>query len=105
MNTKLLMPTLIGLTLSIGTVQAFADSGWHYDEDSDSTIFSYSGSPVTQSTSHSEDGAMQQSGNWYYNESSYNIVYSVEDSRNPSVQTNSSANAIGFDSNLAFLDQ
>ena len=105
MNTKFLMPTLIGLTLSIGTVQAFADSGWRYDEDSDSVIQSYNGRPVTHPASHSENGAVQQSGTWYYDESSDNIVYNVNGSRSHSVQTTPSTDATEFDSNLAYLDQ
>ena len=105
MSTKFWMPILIATALSIGTVQAFADSGWHYDEDSDAIIFSYNGSPVAHSTSHSEDGAVQQSGTWIYNESCDNIVYNVEGSRRHYVLTNPSTNAMGYDTNLAFLDQ
>ena len=105
MNTKFLMPTLIGLTLSIGTVQAFADSGWRYDEDSDSVIYSYNMRSVTHPASHSENGAVPQSGTWYYDESSDNIVYNVDGSRSHFVQTNPSTDATEFDSNLAYLDQ
>ena len=51
MNTKQWTPVLIVSLLAFGSAQAFADSGWHYDEDSDTVIFSYNGSPVTSSTS------------------------------------------------------
>jgi hypothetical protein len=70
MHTKLLMPTLIGLTLSISTVQASADGGWYYDEDSDTVIHRYDGSAVTHPPSHSNNEVVQHSGNWYYDESS-----------------------------------
>jgi hypothetical protein len=99
------MPTLIGLTLSIGTVQAFADSGWDYDEDSDSIIFSYDGNPVSHSASLAEDGAVHQSGAWYYSEGRDSIVYNVDGSRSHYIQTRPSTGAVAFDSTLAFLDQ
>ncbi|HYQ71149.1 MAG TPA: hypothetical protein VET88_04370 [Gammaproteobacteria bacterium] len=105
MNTKFWMPTLTAIALSIGTVQAVADSGWRYDEDSDTIIYSYGGSPVTHSTSLSYDGAVQQSGTWYYSESIDNIVYHVEGNRSHHVRSDSSTDTIGFDSNLTFLDK
>lgn len=105
MNTKIIMPTLIGLTLSISTVQAFADGGWYYDEDSDTVIHSYHGSAATSPSSNSNNAAVQHSGTWYYDESSDNIVYNVNGSRYHAVQTTPSTDAIGFDTNLAYLDQ
>jgi hypothetical protein len=98
------MPTLIGLTLSISTVPAFADSGWYYDEDSDTVIHNFDGSAVTHPSSHSNNAVVQHSGKWYYDESSDNIVYIVNGSRYHAVQTGPSTDAIGFDSNLAYLD-
>lgn len=105
MNTRFLMPALIGLTLSINTIQAFAGSGWSYNEDSDTVIYSYNGSPVTRPDSHSNNAVVQHSGTWYYDESSDNIVYNVSGSRNHADQTTLSTDAFGFDSKLAYLDQ
>ena len=45
MNTKQWTPVLIVSLLAFGSAQAFADSGWHYDEDCDTVIFNHSGSP------------------------------------------------------------
>jgi len=105
MNTKFLMHTLVGLTLSVSTAQAFADGGWYYDEYSDTVIHSYNGSAATSPSSNSKNAVVQHSGTWYYDESSDNIVYNVNGSRYRAVQTNPSTDAIGFDTNLAYLDQ
>ena len=45
MNTKKWTPVLIVSLMAFGSAQAFADSGWHYDEDCDTVIFNHSGSP------------------------------------------------------------
>ena len=65
MNTKLWILTIVSLVLAIGTVEAFADSGWHYDEGNNTIVHSYTGSPVSRSTSPSEE---QHTGTWHYEE-------------------------------------
>ena len=98
------MPALIGLALSICTVQAFADSGWYYDEDSDTVIYSNNQSAVTQPSSLSNNAVVQHSGSWYYDESNDYIVYNVGDSHGHSAQTITLTDTIGPDSNLIYLD-
>jgi len=104
MNTNQWIPVLIALTLAIGSVQAFADSGWYYDEDSDTVIYSYSGGPVTHSTSRSEDEFVEHTGAWYYDEDSDTIVFNSEGSRSNYARTNPSIEATVFDLELVFLD-
>ena len=101
MNIKQWTPVLVALALAIGSVEAFADSGWHYDEGTDTIVYSYSGSPVPRS----EDEPMEQSGPWYYDEGTDTIVLNNMGSRDQYTQASTSTNAFEFDYNLAFLDQ
>ena len=105
MNMNQWTPVLVASILAIGTVQAFADSGWSYDEDSDTIIFSNNGSPESQPVSRSEDETLEQTGAWYYDESSDTIVINSEGSRDQYVRSNPSTDISYFDFNLAFLDQ
>ena len=104
MEIKKWTPALIGLFLATGTVQAFADGGWYYDEDTQTIIYEYSGSPVIQSPSSTEDAVPQHQGYWYHDEASDTIVFNVEGSRAKYIRSNPSGEAV-FDLEFAFLDQ
>lgn len=104
MNTKQWVPVLIAFLLGFSSVQAFAESGWNYDEDSDTVIFNYSGNPSTEPVSRA-DNVAKHSGAWYYDEDSDSIVFIVEGSRSEYARINPSTDTLGSDSNLAFLDQ
>ena len=105
MNIKQWTPVLVALVLAIGSVEAFADSGWHYDEGTDTIVFSFGSDTVVPSASSSRDDAMEQSGDWYYDEGSDTIVINSEGSRSQYTQASTSTNTFEFDYNLAFLDQ
>ena len=104
MDIKQWTPVLIATLLAFGSVQAFADSGWNYDEDSDTVIFSFNGSPVPQSTSRSEDEAMGNTDAWHYDEDSDTIVYNNEGSRSEHARANPTTDAFEQDPYLAYLD-
>jgi hypothetical protein len=99
------MPTVIGLTLSIVTAQAIAASNWHYDEDSDTVAFSYTGNSETRPALRAENESVDKSDTWYYDENSDYIVYNVNDTRDHSAQTIVSINSLGSDTTPAFLAQ
>ena len=105
MNTKQWTPVLVASILAISSVQAFADSGWHYDEDSDTVIHNYNGDPVSHSTSNSESESTDQDSTWYYNEGSDTIVFNNEGSRSQYTRTSSSSDTFEHDAYLSFLDQ
>jgi hypothetical protein len=44
MNTKQWTPIQIAFLLAFGSVQAVADSGWYYDKDRDTIVFTAEGS-------------------------------------------------------------
>ena len=104
MNTKQWTPVLIVSLLAFGSAQAFADSGWHYDEDSDTVIFRYNGSPVTSSTSQLEDDVMEHAGAWYYDEDSDTIVFNGEGDRSNYARTNPLIETPQVDFDMAYLD-
>lgn len=101
MDIKFWTPVLVSAVLAIGSVQAMADSSWHYDEDSQTIIYSFNGGPVTQS--QSSDNSPAQTGNWYYDEGSDTIVHNGAGSRAKYVRSNPSDEPI-FNSELAYLD-
>jgi hypothetical protein len=103
MDSKFWTPVLLVLILAIGSVGAYADSGWRYDEDSDTILFSYSGKPVTRAISHSD--TVKHAGTWHYDESSDTIAFTGAGSRSKHVHNNPSTDAFLLDSNLSFLDQ
>ena len=105
MHTNFLMPTVIGLTLSIVTAQATAASDWRYDEESDTVIFSYTGNSETHSVLRAENESADKSGTWYYDESNDYIVYSVNDSRDHSALTSVSFNTLGSDTTNESVDK
>ena len=103
MDIKYWTPVFVSLVLAIASVQAFADSGWNYDEDSDTTVLSYSGSPVSQSAPRPENEVVEHAGTWYYDEDSDTIVNTGERSRDNYARTNPPEIPVsGFD--MAFLD-
>ena len=104
MNTKQWTPVLIVSLLAFGSAQAFADSGWHYDEDSDTVIFSYNGSPVISSTSQLEDDVMEHTGAWNYDEYTDTIVIHSKGSRSNYARTNPSIETPQIDFDMAYLD-
>jgi len=104
MNTKQWVPALTAFLLVSGSVQAFADSGWNYDEDSDTVIPSYSGNSSIQPASRPEN-VVEHTGAWYYDEDSESIAFSAEGSRSHHIRTNPSTDTLEPDPNLAFLDQ
>jgi len=103
MDIKFWTPVLVSLVLATGSVQAMADSGWSYDEDTDTINLGYSGSPVPQS--HSEDEVVEHAGNWYYDDVTETIVFTSEGSRSKYIRSNPSNEEPVFDYELAFLDQ
>jgi len=105
MDIKFLISTLIGIALAAASVQAFADSGWYYDEDSDTIVLSYSGSPVTRSTSLSEAESVEHIGAWHYDEGSDSIVINGDGSRSQYTRTTPSIEESWIDFDLVFLDQ
>ena len=105
MNTKHWTPLLSAIFLAFGSAQATADSGWYYDEDSDTVIISFSGSPETSPASHSDDATVKHAGNWHYDADSDSIVFSVTGSRSQYIRNNPSIDASEINSDLAFLDQ
>lgn len=105
MNTKEWTPVLVASILVISSVQAFADSGWYYDEDSDTVIHSFNGSPVTQTASHAGNDSMEQGGTWYYHEDSDSIVFSHAGSRSRYSRSSLSDDMFAHDAYQAFLDQ
>ena len=105
MNTNQWTPVLVASILVISSVQAFADSGWYYDEDSDTVIHNYSGSPISQPASRSESESTKQDGTWYYDEGSDNIVFNNEGSRSHYIRTSPSIDTFEHDAYLAFLDK
>ena len=103
MDIKFWTPVLVSTVLAAGSVQTMADSSWGYDEDSQTIIYPYSGSP-TQSSSHTDDDVMKQSGSLHYDEVNDWIVYHSEGSRDRYVRSNPSNEPV-FDFELAYLDQ
>ena len=101
MNINKWTPVLVALVFAIGPVQAFADSGWHYDESSDTIIFSGNSSPVTPSASSSENEVVEPAGAWYYEESSDAIVFNGEGSRDQYTRATRLSN-VPADYHLAF---
>ena len=59
MNTNQWTPVLVALVLAIGSVQAFADSGWHYDEGTDTIVLNFGNDTVVPSASNQEDEAVE----------------------------------------------
>lgn len=90
MNTKEFMPVLITILLTVGSVKAFADGGWSYDEDTDTVIFNYVGSNVARSISQSEHDTVEHTGPWYYDEDTETIVFNNEGSRSSHARANPS---------------
>ena len=105
MNTKFWIPTLVSTVLAIGAVEAFADSGWSYDESTETVIYNYSGSPVKHTASSSEHEVVDPTGTFYYDESSETIVFNSEGSRSHYARTKPSSDTFEYDARLAFLDQ
>ena len=103
MKTGYLTPIASALILAIGTVQAYADSGWQYDENSDTVDFSYSGIASTQPRRPSE--VVKYSGAWHYVADTETILFTGLESRGGHGNTHPSASALEFDSELSFLDQ
>ena len=104
MNMKEWTPVLVASILVISSVQAFADSGWHYDEDSDTVIHNFSGSTVSHPASRS-DSESTEGGTWYYHEGSDSIVFNNEGSRSEYTRTSPSIDTFEQDAYLAYLDQ
>ena len=105
MNTNHWKPVLIASLLVTGSAQAFADSGWHYDEGTDTIIFDYSGGAPVLSTSSLENEIVEHIGPWYYDEGSDTIEINSEGSRDQYTRSTPSDHALGFEYDMAFLDQ
>jgi len=93
MNTKQWAPIQIAVLLAFGSAQAVADSGWYYDEDRDTIVFTVEGSRSNYiRTNPSNDESETHTGPWYHDEDRDTIVFNVEGSRSIYARTNPSTN-------------
>jgi len=93
MNTKQWTPIQIAFLLAFGSVQAVADSGWDYDEDRDTIVFTAEGSRSNYiRTKPSINETVAHTGPWYHDEDRDTIVLNVEGSRSNYARTNPSIN-------------
>ena len=97
MNTKQWLPVLVAVIPAFGPVQAYADSGWYYDEDRDSIVYSYTGETAIHTASAPEADSAEHSGPWYYDEAIDAVVFNGVGSRGDHTLTSPSARAPIFD--------
>lgn len=93
MYTKQWAPIQIAFLLAFGSAQAVADSGWYYDEDRDTIVFTAEGSRSNYiRTNPSINETVAQTGRWYHDEDRDTIVFTAEGSRSNYARTNPTIN-------------